>query len=105
MKQFPDLHYTESFKDILGNSDIKAVTIATPAETHYHLVKQALLAGKDVFVEKPIALTVKEGEALVELAEKNGRILMVGHILRYHPAVIKLYSKGLTLTNLNDDPN
>jgi len=90
MKQFPDLHYTESLEDVLKNHDIKAVTIATPAETHYHLVKQALLAGKDVFVEKPIALTLEEGQELVEIAEREKRILMVGHILQYHPAVKKL---------------
>jgi len=88
--QFPDIEYTRNIEDIISDSEIKAVTIATPASTHYELVKKFLLAGKDVFVEKPIALTVKEGEELVDLAEKNRKILMVGHILQYHPAVIKL---------------
>ncbi|MBN1995619.1 MAG: Gfo/Idh/MocA family oxidoreductase [Anaerolineae bacterium] len=66
------------------------VVIATPAETHYHLVKQALMAGKDVFVEKPLALTYEHGIELVRLAEERRRILMVGHVLEYHPGVKKL---------------
>jgi UDP-2-acetamido-3-amino-2,3-dideoxy-glucuronate N-acetyltransferase len=89
-KQFPEVEYTTKIEDIISNPEIKAVTIATPAETHYELAKKFLLSGKDVFVEKPMALAVKEGEELVEIAEKQGRILMVGHILQYHPAVIKL---------------
>lgn len=89
-KQFPDVHYTSNFEEILQNPDIKAIAISTPAATHYNLVKQSLLSGKDVFVEKPLSLTVKEGEELVECAEKGGRILMVGHILQYHPAVLRL---------------
>lgn len=79
-----------SFDEVLQNKDIKAVAISTPAATHAKFAKQALLAGKDVFVEKPLALTAKEGQELVELAEKENRILMVGHILQYHSAVIKL---------------
>ena len=89
-KAFQDINYSTDFDDIIKESAIKAVVIAAPAATHYELVKQALLAGKDVFVEKPLALTVKEGEELVDLAEKENRILMVGHILQYHPAVIRL---------------
>lgn len=89
-KQYPNVHYTDSFQDILADKAIRAVTIATPATTHYRLVKESLYAGKDVFVEKPLALTVKEGEELVELAKEKKRILMVGHVLQYHPAVIKL---------------
>ena len=89
-EKFPDINYTDSFDSVLKCNDIKAVAIATPAVTHYELVKRSLMAGKDVFVEKPLALTVKEGKALVELAERGKRILMVGHILQYHPAVIKL---------------
>lgn len=87
---FPNIEYTTSFDDVLKNTNITAVAIATPAATHYQLVKKALLESKDVFVEKPLALTVKEGEELVALAESKNRILMVGHILQYHPAVIKL---------------
>ena len=89
-KSFPDITYTSSFYEILDSSDIKAVVISAPAVTHYELVKKSLLAGKDVFVEKPLALTVKQGNELVQLAEENNRILMVGHILQFHPAVTKL---------------
>ena len=65
------------------------MALATPAITHYELAKAALEAGKDVYVEKPLAIDVKEGRQLVELAEKRHRILMVGHILRFHPAILK----------------
>ena len=82
-------HYT-SFYELLKDKEVEAVAIAAPAVTHYEFVKQALLSGKDVFVEKPLALTVKEGEELVRIAEREKRILMVGHILQYHPAVMKL---------------
>ena len=64
--------------------------IAAPAIMHFEFTRLALEAGKDVFVEKPLALTAREGEELVRLAEKNKKILMVGHILQYHPAVNRL---------------
>ncbi|MCP4372930.1 MAG: Gfo/Idh/MocA family oxidoreductase [Deltaproteobacteria bacterium] len=89
-EKFPHTNYTSSFQDILNDPDIKAVAIASPAVSHYEYVKESLLAGKDVFVEKPLALRVKDGTELVKLAEKQNKILMVGHILQYHPAVIKL---------------
>lgn len=66
------------------------VVIATPAETHYELARRALEAGKDVFVEKPLALTPDQGAHLVALAEARGLILMVGHVLEYHPAILRL---------------
>jgi predicted dehydrogenase len=69
---------------------VDGVVIATPAETHYTLVQQALAAGKDVLVEKPLALTYAQGAHLVSLAESAGRILMVGHVLEYHPAIRRL---------------
>jgi predicted dehydrogenase len=69
---------------------VAGVVIATPAETHYALVQQALAAGKDVLVEKPLALTYAQGVHLVHLAETTERILMVGHVLEYHPAVRRL---------------
>jgi predicted dehydrogenase len=72
------------------NSDATAVVIATPAETHYELGKRALAAGKDVFIEKPLALTYEQGMHLVRLAQAEARILMVGHVLEYHPAIVKL---------------
>jgi predicted dehydrogenase len=69
---------------------VAGVVIATPAETHYALVQQALAAGKDVLVEKPLALTYAQGVHLVHLAETTERILMVGHVLEYHPAMRRL---------------
>ena len=89
-KKFTGINYFTSIDDVLKNKEIKGVVIATPASTHYDLVKRAIIAGKDVFVEKPLALTVKHGEELLELAKKQEKILMVGHILQYHPAIIKL---------------
>jgi len=89
-KEYPNLEVTTDFSKILENRDIKAVVVATPAATHYNLIKRSLQAGKDVFVEKPLALKVKRGRELVELAGKGGRILMVGHLLLYHPAIVKL---------------
>ena len=71
-------------------SGAKGIVIATPAETHYTLARQALEAGKDVFVEKPLALTYEQGAHLVGLAKRSGRILMVGHVLEYHPAIVKM---------------
>jgi predicted dehydrogenase len=71
-------------------ADVAAVAIATPAETHFELALRALTAGKDVFVEKPMALTYEHAERLVQLAQARGRILMVGHVLEYHPAVVAL---------------
>jgi predicted dehydrogenase len=69
---------------------VDAVVIATPAETHYALARQALLAGKDAFVEKPLTLRCEEAEKLTALAESQGRILMVGHLLEFHPAITRL---------------
>jgi len=79
-----------NFSDLLREPGIEAVAIASPADLHYAMAKEALLAGKDVFVEKPLALEVQEAQELIELAAHQGRILMVGHILQYHPAVLKL---------------
>lgn len=73
------------------DSNVAGVVIATPAEAHYDLARAALEAGKDVFVEKPLALTYENGATLVELAKANERMLMVGHVLEYHPAIIKLH--------------
>ena len=89
-EQFPDIEYTMSLEDILSNEEIRAVAIASPAVTHYEVAKKSLQAGKDVFIEKPLSLTVREGEELVQIAMEQERILMVGHILQYHPAVKKL---------------
>ena len=69
---------------------LAAVALATPAVAHYEMAKAALNSGKDVFVEKPLAIEVEQGAELQRLAEANKRVLMVGHILRYHPGVLKL---------------
>jgi len=87
---YPDCNVTDSFDSILEDGQIAGVAIATPAETHGDLVRQSLLAGKDVFVEKPLCLSVAEGKQLVTLASERQRILMVGHLLWYHPAILKL---------------
>jgi UDP-2-acetamido-3-amino-2,3-dideoxy-glucuronate N-acetyltransferase len=86
--KYPDVITNISFPGILSNSDIDAVVIATPAEMHYSMVKSALLSKKHVFVEKPLALTEREGEELVEISKSVGKVLFVGHILQYHPAII-----------------
>ena len=89
-KQYPNCRMMDSFQAVLDDSSIEAVCIASPAEMHYTMVKESLLADKHVFVEKPLALQEGEGVELHELAEKKKRILMVGHLLQYHPAVTKL---------------
>lgn len=89
-RQYPGVKFCTRFAEALADASIRAVALATPAMTHYQLARAALEAGKDVFVEKPLSLETTQGLELVELAEKRGRILMVGHILRYHPAVLKL---------------
>ena len=87
---FPDIEYTLFADEIFQDKDIDGVVIASPAETHYSLVKEALNAGKNVFVEKPLALTYADGLELVNLAKTKKKVLMVGHILQYHSALIKL---------------
>lgn len=76
--------------DAIKCPEIDAVVIATPAATHFELSKAAMEAGKDVFVEKPLALKWEEAQELVQMAESHNRILMVDHLLQYHPAIIKL---------------
>ena len=80
----------QSFDAVLADPDCEAVAIVSPAALHGDHVRRALLAGKLVFVEKPLALRLFEGRALVKLARDRGRILMVGHLLRYHPIVVAL---------------
>ena len=87
----PGVATSSEFNDALRSGDIEAVVIATPAETHFELAAAALHAGKDVFVEKPLALKASEGEQLKDLAQELGRVLMVGHLLEYHPAVVRLH--------------
>jgi predicted dehydrogenase len=86
----PDAQITDNLDDLLRNDQIQGVALATPAETHAELAIQAMQAGKDVFVEKPMAMTLEDAEKMKKVAEGTDRILMVGHLLEYHPAVLKL---------------
>src|SRR5262245_14559856 len=88
--KYPAARFTNTLDRVLSDPEVAGVAIATPAVTHAELVRQALLAGKDVFVEKPLCLSLEEGENLVALARQRERVLMVGHLLWYHPAVLKL---------------
>jgi len=81
---------TSNYDDILKRDDIEAVVLATPPANHYEMASAAIAAGKDVFVEKPLVLSVEDGEKLVEEADKANRIIMVGHIMVYHPATLYL---------------
>ena len=85
--QFPGTRVFPSFDAALSDPEIDGVVIATPAAQHAHMAIAASNAGKDVFSEKPLALTAEDGTAMVAAARKNGRILMVGHLLIHHPAV------------------
>ncbi len=86
----PRAVFTTDFQQAFRRDSVEAVVIATPPASHFAIARAALESGKDVFVEKPLTLQVADGEALVRLAEENQRILMVGHIMEYHPAVLKL---------------
>ena len=87
---YPGVETTQNAQLILNNPAIDAVVIATVPETHFEFARQALENNKHVFVEKPMTLKSQTGEILVELAEKNRLKLMVGHILEYHPAYLKV---------------
>jgi len=89
-QDYPDAKVIGSYSEVLNDPAIAGLAIATPAETHGTLVREALLAGKDVFVEKPLCLSETEGQELIRLAEECNKILMVGHLLWYHPVVLKL---------------
>jgi UDP-2-acetamido-3-amino-2,3-dideoxy-glucuronate N-acetyltransferase len=78
------------YREILADPAVKTIAIAAPAALHYEIAKAALLAQKDVFIEKPLALNMTDAEELIKLAHDRQRILMVDHILQYHPAIIKL---------------
>jgi len=86
-QKYKCVEVTSDYELLLRDPEIKGVVVASPAQYHYALAKKALLAGKDVYVEKPLALRSERGAKLVEIAENNNRILMVGHILHYHPAI------------------
>ena len=80
------------FTQVLQMPEVQAVAIATPASSHANLAIQALAAGKDVFVEKPLALTIEDALAVKTAARQSDRLVMVGHLLEYHPALVKLRS-------------
>lgn len=86
----PEAKIVTSADEVFADGSVDAVMIATPAETHFELACRAINAGKDVFVEKPMTINVEEATMLVCRADETGRIVMVGHLLEYHPAVRKL---------------
>ena len=88
--QYPDINIIADFNEVLNNPLIDAVAVVTPSHTHYKIVKLAIEAGKHVYVEKPISTVAAEAMSLAEIAEKNHKVLMVGHLLMYHPAVNRL---------------
>ncbi|MGD9052797.1 MAG: Gfo/Idh/MocA family oxidoreductase [Desulfobacterales bacterium] len=88
--QYGEVETCVALNDVIGRSDIKGVVIASPAETHYTLAREALLAGKHVYVEKPLVLHEKEAEELILIADKAQLTLMVGHLLQYHPVFVRL---------------
>ncbi len=89
-KQYPEVRTTSSYAEVLADTSITKVAIAAPAALHFELAEAALKAGKDVYVEKPLCLRLDHAETLVKLADSLGKTLMVGHLLQYHPCVIKL---------------
>ncbi len=116
--QYPGLYTTPEADDLLRRSD--AVVIASSAGSHYNLARRALEQGRPVFVEKPLALDVRQGEELVRLAERQNLVLMVGHLLLFHPGILKLkefldrgelgdvyylYSQRLNLGRIRRDEN
>ncbi len=116
----PEVKSTTDPEDIFTDPNIDAVVIATPAPTHFELAKRAMMAGKDVFVEKPMTLKLEDAEELVRISDDLNRVLMVGHLLEYHPGVLKmkelldsgdlgdpyyLYSERVNLGKIRKDEN
>ncbi len=87
-REYPNIYITSDYQEMLLRVD--TVCVSLPAEMHYKFAKEALNNNKDVYIEKPITLDIKEAEELVTLAKEKGRILMVGHLLHYHPAIEKI---------------
>jgi len=117
---YPHLATATSAEELLARPDVTAVIVATPATTHATVATQALEAGKHVLVEKPLAMSAEEGAVVVSRARDLGRVLMVGHVLEYHPAVLALrglvddgvlgkvrylYSNRLSFGRLRTDEN
>ena len=89
-EQYPGVKTTNDFNEIINNPEITSVAVVTPSHTHFKVVKAMLEAGKNVYVEKPISTVAQEAKDLTELAHEKGLVLMVGHLLLYHPAVNRL---------------
>ena len=89
-EQYPEVETCLALNDVLARDDIDGVVIATPAETHYRLAMEALFAGRHVYVEKPLTLLENEGKELIDLAKERKLVLMVGHLLQYHPVFMRL---------------
>jgi predicted dehydrogenase len=119
-QQYPEAKLTADYGEVLANKQIQAVVIAVPAVDHYAAVKQALEAGKHVYVEKPISLSYDHARRLTELAESLRLVLMVGHLMEYHPAlrllkqlvdagelgeILYLYSERVNLGVVRKDEN
>jgi predicted dehydrogenase len=88
--QFPNARSTADMDDLLADPELDAIAIATPVPLHAELAMRVLAAGKHCFVEKPLAQSVADAEQVVEAARDTGQVLMVGHLLEYHPGVRKL---------------
>ncbi len=86
-ERYPLVRLTKNYRDITADPKIDAVIIATPPGDHYRIARACLLRGKHVLVEKPFTLSSEEGYQLADIAEKTGKVLMVGHIMDYHPGM------------------
>lgn len=117
---YPTVRTTTRYQEVLENDDVTAVALATPVKTHYSLAKEALLHGKHVLVEKPLAMTSDHCSELIDLAARNKLVLMVGHTFMYNPALVKvkelarpdhlgdlyyLYSQRVNLGRVQSDIN
>jgi len=87
---YPQVGVAESVQAVLDDAEVEGVVIATPASTHFELARAALLLGKHVLVEKPLAFTLKDADALLRLSDRSGRVLMVGHTFLYNDAVRRM---------------
>jgi len=97
-KNYPSIQYVSDSKEIFADKEINAVVIATPINTHYRLVKKALLSKKHVFVEKPISTNLSDAEELIEIAKKNNLLLFVGHIFIFN----EIFKKLIQISNRED---
>lgn len=89
-EQYPETNTCLAFSEVLKDQDIAGLAIATPAESHFVLAREGLLAGKHVYVEKPLTLDLEQARELIDLAAARGLVLMVGHLLQYHPVFVQL---------------